>query len=132
MEQFPYRVLVEFSAEDEAYIARVPAFEGLAAHGESPEEATHQARIAAEAMLASLRSHHRAIPQPDSAADYSGQLRLRLPRSVHARLSKLAAAEEVSLNNLLLAFITEGLGRRQSGAPAMDPALPPGGRRLRR
>jgi len=49
----------------------------------------------------------------DSTADYSGQLRLRLPRSLHAHLSKLAAVEEVSLNNLLLALISVGLGRRQ-------------------
>lgn len=114
MDRFPYRVLVEYSEEDEAYVARVPAFEGLAAHGDSPEEATHEARIAAEGMLATLRDHHRPIPAPDSAADYSGQLRLRLPRGVHARLSKLAAAEDVSLNNLLLSLISEGLGHRQA------------------
>jgi antitoxin HicB len=115
MEPFPYRVLVEFSEEDSAYVSRVPALEGLTAHGETPEEATHEARIAAEGMLASLRKHKRPVPLPDSVADYSGQLRLRLPRSVHARLSKLAAAEDVSLNNLLVALITEGLGRRATG-----------------
>ena len=112
MAQFPYRVLVEYSVEDEAYIARVPAFEGLAAHGDSPEDAAHEARVAAEGMIASLRAHKRSVPEPDSAADYSGQLRLRLPRGLHARLSKLAAAEDVSLNNLLLSLISEGLGRR--------------------
>jgi antitoxin HicB len=115
MTPFPYRVLVEHSAEDDAYVARVPAFEGLAAHGESPEAAAQEARVAAEGMLASLRKRGRRVPEPDSAADFSGQLRLRLPRSVHARLSKLAAAEDVSLNNLLLAIISEGLGRRAPG-----------------
>ena len=112
MAPFPYRVLVEFSAEDAAYVARVPAFEGLAAHGETPEGATHEARVAADGMISSLRDHGRPVPEPDSAADFSGQLRLRLPRTVHARLSKLAAAEDVSLNNLLLAIISEGLGKR--------------------
>ncbi len=114
MKPFPYRVLVEFSEEDSAYVGRVPAFEGLAAHGDTPEEAAHEAHVATEAMIATLEHHHRPVPQADCAADYSGQLRLRLPRSVHARLSKLAAAEDVSLNNLLLALITEGLGRRQT------------------
>ena len=111
---FPYRVLTEYSQEDEAYVARVPAFEGLAAHGDTPEEATHEATVAAEGMLASLRERHRPIPEPDASADYSGQLRLRLPRSMHARLSKLADAEDTSLNNLLVALIGEGLGRRRA------------------
>jgi predicted RNase H-like HicB family nuclease len=111
MIHFPYRVLVEFSADDSAYIARVPAFEALAAHGDSPEAAAHEARVAAEAMLATLREQKRPLPAPDASADYSGQLRLRLPRGLHARLSKLASAEDVSLNNLLLSLIAEGLGR---------------------
>jgi antitoxin HicB len=118
MAPFPYRVLVEFSAEDEAYVARVPAFEGLAAHGATPEKATVEARKAAEGMMVSLQEHKRPMPAPDSAADYSGQLRLRLPRSVHARLSKLAADEDVSLNTLLLAIISEGLGSRISSSHA--------------
>lgn len=109
---FPYRVLVEFSAADEAYIARVPAFEGLAAHGDTPEEATHEACAAAEGMIATLRARDRHVPDPDASADFSGQLRLRLPKSLHARLSALASADDVSLNNLLLGLISEGIARR--------------------
>jgi antitoxin HicB len=112
MQPFPYRVLVDYSAEDEAYVARVPAFEALAAHGDTPEQATHEARVAAEGMLESLKELRRPTPEPDATADFSGQLRLRLPRSLHARLSGIAAAEEVSLNNLLVALLSESLGRR--------------------
>lgn len=113
--RFPYRVLVEYSEQDAAYVARVPAFEGLAAHGATPERATHEACTAAIGMLAAMKRHKRTVPAPDARADYSGQLRLRLPRSVHARLSELAAAEDVSINALLLTLISESLGRRDPG-----------------
>jgi predicted RNase H-like HicB family nuclease len=60
--KFPYHILVAFSPEDGVYIARVPAFEALAAHGDSPEAAAHEARIAAEAMIAVLKKAKRPVP----------------------------------------------------------------------
>ena len=53
-----------------------------------------------------------ARPAMKSASRYSGQLRLRLPRSLHEHVSELASAEGVSLNTLLLSLIAEGCGRR--------------------
>jgi antitoxin HicB len=52
------------------------------------------------------------IPKPGSANQASGQFRLRVPRTVHARLTSRAAQEGVSLNTLVTAMIAEGLGRR--------------------
>ena len=52
---FPYRVVVEWSADDAAFVARVPALPGCAAHGSTPERAVREARRAAEGMLAVLR-----------------------------------------------------------------------------
>jgi len=105
-----YRLIVEWSDEDKAFVARVPALQGCAAHGESPEEATREARIAAEGILTSMADHGDALPPEDVAVDYSGQLRLRLPSSLHERLSRLAAAEGVSLNQELVALLAEGCG----------------------
>lgn len=48
---FPYEVVVDWSDEDYAYVARVPALPGVAAHGDTEEEAAAQARVAAQAVL---------------------------------------------------------------------------------
>ena len=37
---------------------------------------------------------------------------MRLPKSLHERVSQLASAEGVSLNTLLLSLIAEGCGRK--------------------
>jgi len=42
-----------------------------------------------------------------------GKFVARVPKTVHAQLATRAKAEGVSLNSLVLAFIAEGLGRRQ-------------------
>jgi antitoxin HicB len=116
-ERFNYRVVVEWSAEDEAFVARVPALPGCAAHGRAPEAATREAVIAARGILESMRAHGDALPVSDVAAGYSGQLRLRLPRSLHERLSRMAALDGVSLNQELVALLASSAGARTERLP---------------
>ena len=47
-----HRVVVEWSEEDHAFVARVPSLPGCAAHGDTEEEAVREARSAAEGILA--------------------------------------------------------------------------------
>lgn len=118
MEAFRYRIVTEWSDEDGAFIARVPALAGCAAHGETPEAAAKEARTAALGILESIQAHGDEPPQVDASVNYSGQLRLRLPKSLHERISLLATAEELSINSLLLAMISEAVGQRsQRGRP---------------
>ncbi len=107
---FEYRIVVEWSAEDEAFVARVPALPGCVAHGTTPERATREAINAARAILESMRAHGQPLPLKDVTSRHSGQLRLRLPRSLHERLSRLAALDGVSLNQELVALLAEGAG----------------------
>lgn len=113
---FRYRIVVEWSEADAAYVARVPAFPGCAAHGGTPERASAEARRAAAAMLDVLREDGEPPPPEDLTADYSGQIRLRMPRSLHARLARLAEAEEISLNHLMVSVLAEACGERKRGA----------------
>ncbi len=55
-------------------------------------------------MLAVLREDDDPPPPEDAAAGYSGQIRLRLPRSLHERLARLSMAEGVSLNQMMVAL----------------------------
>lgn len=115
-EPFGYRVVVEWSDEDDAFIARVPALPGCAAHGPTPEQATREAVIAARGIIDSMRSHGDPVPPEDLTAGHSGQLRLRLPRSLHEHLTRLAALDGVSLNQELVTLLAAGAGAR-SGSP---------------
>lgn len=114
MHPFGYRIVTEWSNEDQAFIARVPALAGCTAHGETPEEAAKEAREAAAAILDSIEAHGETPPPEDASVDYSGQLRLRLPKSLHERIALLATAEELSINSLLVSMISEAVGLRQA------------------
>jgi antitoxin HicB len=109
---FAYRIVVEWSPEDEAYVARVPALSGCAAHGQSAAEAAREAQVAGEGILEAMADNRRGIPPPDAAPSYSGQLRLRLPRDLHRSLAQVAAANGVSLNQQLVTYLAMARGTR--------------------
>jgi antitoxin HicB len=114
---FLYRTVVEWSAADECFVARAPAFEALAAHGATQEEAVRELGIAGEAMVAAMKEMGRPVPVPDAdVADYAGKIALRIPRSLHARVGRLASHEGVSVNQLLVSLISEGIGRKSAKA----------------
>jgi predicted RNase H-like HicB family nuclease len=116
-EPFNYRVVVEWSAEDEAFVARVPALAGCAAHGRTPETATREAVVAARGIIESMRAHGDALPVSDVSVGHSGQLRLRLPRSLHARLSRMAALDGVSLNQELVTLLASSASAKAEPTP---------------
>ncbi len=62
---FKYRIVVEWSSEDEAFVARVPALAPCAAHGDTADEAVREALIAAEAVLEVMEQDNQEIPPSD-------------------------------------------------------------------
>lgn len=105
-----YSFQVSWSDEDEGYIALCPEFPTLSAFGESAEEAVVELQEAIAGAIEILEEEGQSIPSPRSIPVYSGQFRLRLPKSLHGQLAQHADAEGVSLNTLALTYISHGLG----------------------
>ncbi|MFO8083874.1 MAG: toxin-antitoxin system HicB family antitoxin [Desulfobacterales bacterium] len=82
-------------------------FPGLSAFGETPEEAAEEAKIAVEGFLKVYQEDGCPIPKPSTAKSFSGQTRLRLPKSLHAALNQEAQKEGVSLNTYLVSLLSE-------------------------
>jgi len=61
-----YQINVTYSAEDACFVARVPAFAYVAAHGDTPERAIHEVRDALAGVLASMEAHGESVPDPDT------------------------------------------------------------------
>lgn len=102
-----YSMRVFWSAEDEAFIAVCPELGDLSAFGKTHETAVHELRIAIKLAVQSLVEEGEPIPAPHVEPSYSGQFRVRLPRSLHARLAEQAGREGVSLNTLLVSKLSE-------------------------
>jgi len=59
-----YPIVVFWSEEDQAYIANVPDFRYCSAHGETPEEALREVRVALSAMLEWMQAENIPLPPP--------------------------------------------------------------------
>ena len=98
--------------EGGGFLAEFPDLPGCIADGETVEEAIVQATDALRSWLATAKAHHDPIPL--SSAEFSGQWRLRIPKSLHAALTLRAKQEGVSLNMLAATLLAEGIGYRHA------------------
>jgi RNA polymerase sigma-B factor len=118
----PYHIRVVRNPEGpegHEWTAHAEELPGCAAHGDSAEEAVRRIGDAIDAWIDEALATGREIPDPRTAAGYSGRLMLRMPRSLHADLSGAAEREGVSLNQ----FIASSL-ERALAAPAGAPDQP--------
>lgn len=104
-----YSFKVRYSKEDEGYIAECPEFPGLSAFGETASEAIEEAEVALELFIETYIDELKELPVPNHKQDYSGQIRIRLPKTLHGRLASMADDEGVSLNTLMLQYLSEGV-----------------------
>jgi len=112
----PYRMEVRGNPE-EGYLATAPELPGCVTAGETPEEALRLLRDAMATWLEATIAAGDPVPEPDEDR-HSGRMLLRMPKWLHARLAEQARHEEVSINQLAVALLAEGLGRKQSSLVA--------------
>lgn len=102
-----HSLVVQWSEEDQAFIAIVPELEGLSAFGETVEEAVRELGVAKKLYLETLEEDGEQIPEPDVVRPFSGQIRLRLPKTLHAQLSREAQKEGISLNTHIVQLLSQ-------------------------
>jgi len=103
----PYHLLVVRDGEDKAkpWTASVEELPGCTSQGKTSEEALGGIQSAMAKWIAVAVEEGREIPEPRSATSHSGRLLLRMPRTLHADLTRASEREGVSLNQ----FITDVL-----------------------
>lgn len=80
---------------------------GCMSQGETLEEAYEMIAEAKDLWLESCYEDGVPIPLPHTMATYSGKTMLRMPKYLHQRLAESAKREGVSLNQYLVALLSE-------------------------
>jgi len=109
--RYPVSIRPLSEEEGSGYMAFYPDLPGCVADGETVDEALAEAKLALKAWISTAEEFGDPIPKPSQANNFSGQTRLRLPRSLHAELSIKAQEEGVSLNTLAVTILARGLGK---------------------
>ena len=112
-----YGFKIFWSEEDNAFIATCPEFPGLSAFGSTEEEAIAEGKIALQLMIETYQESGISLPQPMQAGreQHSGQFRVRLPKSLHRQAAQIAAADGISLNQLVVSAVEQRVAAKQVG-----------------
>jgi antitoxin HicB len=118
----PYHLMLVRDGEDKGkpWTASVEELPGCTSRGKTSEEALAGIEAAMTTWIATALEEGREVPEPKSATSHSGRLLLRMPRTLHADLTRASEREGVSLNQ----FITDVLAGAvvwRSGANHADP-----------
>lgn len=68
---YRYEIILYWSEDDAVFIAEVPELPGCMAHGDTQDEALHQAQQAMAAWIEVARETGRAVPEPRGRLMYA-------------------------------------------------------------
>lgn len=92
------------------WIARIPDVNNCGGSGATPAEAIEDAYENLAFELETLKEEGKEIPQPRDESKFSGKISLRMPKYLHEKIDEIAQLEEVSINQLIVATLSEKVG----------------------
>lgn len=96
--ELPYRMEIIPDKEEGGFIATFPDLPGCITVGDTIEEVIQNIVDAKRAWLEAELEIGAMIPEPEELKEYSGQFKLRLPKSLHKQLAEHSKSEGVSMN----------------------------------
>ena len=116
VDDYPYNIRPLSKEEGGGYLIEYPDLPGCYSDGETVLEARENGRDAAFCWLQTAVEDGDEIPVPgifSNLEQFSGRLSQRVPKSMHLKLQRRAKLEGVSINQLVIVFIAEGLSHMQ-------------------
>lgn len=96
-----YKVNINWSEEDQVYIARVPELDGVNSYGDTLIETAKHVEEAIELHLESLKARGKSVPKPVAELNLSGNVSLRMGQELHEAAHLAAEAKGESLNEYI-------------------------------
>ena len=103
----PYRLELLPDTEEGGYAAAYPDLPGCITVGDTMTEALENAEDAKRAWIEAQLEDGNPIPEPVNAERYSGQFKLRLPRTLHKSLAEHAKREGISMNQYCMYLLAK-------------------------
>ena len=107
-----YEIKIRKLAEEEGggWFAQIPILPGCMSDAETVDECIVNLEDAKRGWIETCIELGREVPEPTKTTDFSGQLRVRMPKSLHQALSEKAKEENISLNQFILYQLSRGMG----------------------
>lgn len=103
---YPFVVSID---EDGGFLIEFPDLPGCFTQAENLSEIAETAEEIRVLWIETAYESGQDIPAPSLPHSYSGKFNVRIPRSMHRQLAETAAHEGISLNQYVVAILSNGL-----------------------
>lgn len=111
-----FRFIVEPDPEEGIFI-HYPDLPGCMTQVDTYEEVIPAAEEIKRLWIQAAWNSGWPIPEPAEVTDFSGKFNVRIPRSLHRRLAEQAEVECVSLNQLVVSYLSAGAAGKNFTQP---------------
>ncbi len=105
--ELPYRMVLTPDHDEGGYTVSFPDLPGCLSSGETPDKAIANAKEAEREWITAAIEDGCPINEPDNIENYSGQFKIRIPKSLHKSLSVHAKEEGVSMNQYCMYLLSK-------------------------
>jgi predicted HicB family RNase H-like nuclease len=107
------------------YVGRVAEFPNISAFEETFEEARALIIDAIQTLkkIAEEKGVDFPLPYPAPSDEHSGRVTLRIPKSLHAKVARIAAQDDVSINQFLVTAIASYVGEADGISRVVSEAM---------
>ena len=109
--KYPITIIPDITG---GYVAEIKDLPGCFTQGETLEETYENMEEARRLWLESAYEDGLDIPLPEDEREYSGNVYIRAPKSLHRQLDRMAVREGVSLNQFVVSTLSQAVGYKQA------------------
>ena len=102
-----YKMEIIEDQDEGGFVISYPDLPGCITCGETIESAMQNAKDAKREWISAALEEGIEIYEPDSLENYSGQFKLRIPRSLHRSLAEHSHTEGISMNQYCVYLLSK-------------------------
>lgn len=109
-----YKIEIVKDKEEGGYALSCPELKGCISCADTINEGLRMLEDAKKCWFTACIEDNIPIPEPNDMSKYSGQFKLRMPKSLHKTLAERSRQEGVSMNQYCLHLLSNGVNLIQS------------------
>jgi predicted RNase H-like HicB family nuclease len=102
-----YKIEIVKDETEGGYVLSIPELKGCLTCADNLEKGMEMLEDAKKQWLMSALESGYEIPDPNALENYSGQFKLRLPKSLHKELAERSKQEGISMNQYCLYLLSK-------------------------
>ena len=107
--KLPYRMEIVPDTDEGGFVVSFPELPGCLSSGQTIEEAVKNAEDAKKEWFTAALEEGYTINEPQELEKYSGQFKLRIPKSLHKQIAQQAKNEGISMNQYCVYLLSRNI-----------------------